>query len=174
MSNYTHEQIEKGAVALRDEFCNANVLGFGMGICRKILNDILSKMGSTPDTSAKVDVDTSVLFGDLKEHAMNCPDRGAPNWQKGNCTCHLEWRIKYATEREMHNAWRKRAEEAEAALQAPRSDTSAKVDEDALARGVNAMQDYYDGQNIPTDFGDDPQHDRNALRAALAAAQQES
>lgn len=57
-------------------------------------------------------------LGDLKEHAMNCPDRGAPNWQKGKCTCHLEWRIKFSTEREMHNAWRKRAEEAEAALAA--------------------------------------------------------
>ena len=30
------------------------------------------------------------------------------------CTCGLEWRIRLRTEMEMHNAWRKRAEEAEA------------------------------------------------------------
>lgn len=32
------------------------------------------------------------------------------------CTCGLEWRIRLRTEMEMHNAWRKRAEEAEEAL----------------------------------------------------------
>lgn len=34
------------------------------------------------------------------------------------CTCGLEWRIRLRTEMEMHNAWRKRAEEAEQALAA--------------------------------------------------------
>jgi hypothetical protein len=32
-----------------------------------------------------------------------------------DCTCGLQWRIQLQTEQEMHNAWRKRAEEAEAA-----------------------------------------------------------
>lgn len=30
------------------------------------------------------------------------------------CTCGLRWRIELQTEREMHQAWRKRAEESEA------------------------------------------------------------
>jgi hypothetical protein len=30
-----------------------------------------------------------------------------------DCTCGLYWRVQLQTEREMHNAWRKRAEEAE-------------------------------------------------------------
>lgn len=34
-----------------------------------------------------------------------------------SCTCALRWRIRLRTEMEMHNAWRKRAEEAELALQ---------------------------------------------------------
>lgn len=45
------------------------------------------------------------------EHGMNCPATNPLNEE--DCTCGLRWRIELQTEREMHNAWRKRAEEAE-------------------------------------------------------------
>ena len=55
---------------------------------------------------------------DTLQHGMNCPGN-APEYYDGNeCTCGLKWRIQLQTEREMHNAWRKRAEEAERALAA--------------------------------------------------------
>lgn len=41
------------------------------------------------------------------------------------CTCGLRWRIALRTEQEMHKAWRKRAEEAEAALDIERKRAEA-------------------------------------------------
>lgn len=53
-------------------------------------------------------------LGDVTKHGMNC------GWYEGygdsSCTCALKWRAALATERTMHSAWRKRAEEAERAL----------------------------------------------------------
>jgi hypothetical protein len=49
---------------------------------------------------------------DLANHGRNCG-----YWHghdASECTCGLQRRIYLATEREQHNAWRKRAEEAEA------------------------------------------------------------
>lgn len=46
------------------------------------------------------------------DHGRNCPALGAIG--DDGCTCGLRYRIELQTEREMHNAWRKRAEEAEA------------------------------------------------------------
>lgn len=44
------------------------------------------------------------------DHSRTC----SAGWDfESQCTCGLEWRIKLQTEQEMHNAWRKRAEEAE-------------------------------------------------------------
>lgn len=71
-------------------------------------------------------------LGDTTRHVRTC------NWWKGapgtegaayeremtgdlryrDCTCSLRWREMVRTEREMHNAWRKRAEEAEVELSA--------------------------------------------------------
>jgi hypothetical protein len=48
--------------------------------------------------------------GDVTQHAMNCAGFDPMR----DCTCGLYWRVQMQTEREMHNAWRKRAEEAEA------------------------------------------------------------
>ena len=47
------------------------------------------------------------------QHTRSCPALTPGNYEE--CTCGLRWRIELQTEREMHNAWRKRAEEAEAA-----------------------------------------------------------
>src|SRR5271157_3496530 len=52
-----------------------------------------------------------------KMHGMNCP--ASVMGHDDECTCGLQWRIAFETEREMHNAWRKRAEEAEARLVQP-------------------------------------------------------
>lgn len=49
-------------------------------------------------------------------HALNCA--GA---RREECTCGLEFRIALETEKTMHAAWRKRAEEAEAELAAHRA-----------------------------------------------------
>lgn len=48
-------------------------------------------------------------------HGMNCSGRAG---DESGCTCGLLWRDQLETERTMHAAWRKRAEEAEAALAA--------------------------------------------------------
>lgn len=53
------------------------------------------------------------------EHSRSC---SAGYDFESQCTCGLEYRIQLQTEREMHNAWRKRAEEAEAALAAAERD----------------------------------------------------
>ena len=51
-------------------------------------------------------------------HTRSCP---ALNPMSDDaCTCGLKWRIRLRTEMEMHNAWRKRAEEAEASQDAVR------------------------------------------------------
>src|ERR1700680_336098 len=51
------------------------------------------------------------LLTDLT-HARSCEALTPGNEE--SCTCGLKWRIRLRTEIEMHNAWRKRAEEAEA------------------------------------------------------------
>lgn len=51
-------------------------------------------------------------------HTRSCPSL-TPRHEE-DCTCGLIWRIRLRTEMEMHNAWRKRAEEAEASLIATR------------------------------------------------------
>lgn len=48
------------------------------------------------------------------EHTRSCANLAN---RDENCTCGLLWRIELQTEREMHAAWRKRAEEAEARLE---------------------------------------------------------
>jgi hypothetical protein len=58
------------------------------------------------------------------EHGMNCPHR-TPN-SDDDCTCGLRWRIALQTEQTMHAAWRKRAEEAEAAIAVSSQDAVAK------------------------------------------------
>lgn len=52
--------------------------------------------------------------GNLAEHARSCPELTENS--EDFCTCGLKWRRALVTEQEMHAAWRKRAEEAEAAL----------------------------------------------------------
>lgn len=59
----------------------------------------------TPENPPSADAGCSLA------HAMNCG--GYAGWDE-DCTCGLEWRIALRTEQEMHRAWRKRAEEAEA------------------------------------------------------------
>lgn len=49
------------------------------------------------------------------QHGMNC--WGNTPGRQHDCTCGLEYRKQLSTERSMHNAWRKRAEEAEKELQ---------------------------------------------------------
>lgn len=51
------------------------------------------------------------------EHTRSCPAL-----IKDACTCGLEWRIRVATEQQLHAAWRKRAEEAEARSSCPATD----------------------------------------------------
>ena len=55
-------------------------------------------------------------LGDLTRHGRNCRaliGEGYDGPSEGDCNCGLHWRVALATEREMRNAWRKRAEEAE-------------------------------------------------------------
>lgn len=69
--------------------------------------------------------------GNLSKHGMNCPANlvGVGVWDS-ECLCGLGWRIELQTEREMHNAWRKRAEEAETKLQSSPA-TPAQEGDDA-------------------------------------------
>ena len=60
------------------------------------------------------------------QHTRSCPALTPGNDEE--CTCGLRWRIELQTEREMHNAWRKRAEEAEAAAP-PADETLAMPNE---------------------------------------------
>lgn len=46
-------------------------------------------------------------------HTRSCANLASRDEE---CTCGLRWRIELQTEREMHAAWRKRAEEAEARI----------------------------------------------------------
>lgn len=71
---------------------------------------------------------------------MNCSALG--NWD-AECTCGLEWRIQLQTEQEMHNAWRKRAEEAEKELSEARHEMSQCDDialDRPLAHCINQLQ----------------------------------
>ena len=56
----------------------------------------------------------SVQIGDTSKHTRGC-DALTPGEA---CTCSLEYRRAWETERTLHNAWRKRGEDAEAALAA--------------------------------------------------------
>ena len=58
------------------------------------------------------------MDGDIPQHGRNCPAWKDPHgYECGDpCTCGLKWRIELVTERNMHAAWRKRAEEAEARI----------------------------------------------------------
>lgn len=64
-------------------------------------------------------------------HGMNCPARVMAN--DSECTCGLQWRDALETERTMHAAWRKRAEEAEAKL-------NHSVDELEVRKSVEGME----------------------------------
>ena len=57
------------------------------------------------------------------KHGMNCPalKSGHPYIDDPDCKCGLRWRIELQTAIEMHNAWEKRAYEAEADNQALRT-----------------------------------------------------
>jgi len=63
-----------------------------------------------PDDEPSADAD----LGDLTKHAMNCGWHGS--YGDADCTCSLKLRVALSTERTMHRAWRKRAEQAEADL----------------------------------------------------------
>lgn len=52
----------------------------------------------------------------LEQHGRNC--RFWNDQYETDCNCGLRYRIELQTEREMHAAWRKRAEEAEAVINA--------------------------------------------------------
>ena len=62
----------------------------------------------TPGMLPKDDVERSMM------HGMNCPASALGNDEE--CLCGLKWRVALATEQTMHNAWRKRAEQAEREL----------------------------------------------------------
>lgn len=71
----------------------------------------------------------------LPLHTRSC----SAAWRNSEeCTCGLEWRIKLQTEQEMHNAWRKRAEEAEAELAMLKRE-SAHPDETTKTAVFNAI-----------------------------------
>lgn len=77
---------------------------------------------------------------DIVEHTRSCPSLGNGD---ARCTCGLEWRIKLRTEQEMHAAWRKRAEEAEALNAKLRADlASARAKE--RERCAKVADKYHD------------------------------
>lgn len=75
-------------------------------------------------------------------HAMNC---AGSHWD-GDCTCGLNVRIALETERTMHAAWRKRAEEAEAELRAMRSAGETRAEPQVTDARVSG--DHY-GKDCP-------------------------
>ena len=89
-------------------------------------------------------------LGDTTRHIRTCNWwTGAPGTEgaayeremKGelryrDCTCSLRWREMVRTEREMHAAWRKRAEEAEALMPVSR----ALRDDLALGEGNGSVE----------------------------------
>ena len=62
---------------------------------------------------------------DLIGHSLNCPELTPLSDER--CTCALQERRWLRTEQELHNAWRKRAEEAERKLIELSADTQRGV-----------------------------------------------
>ena len=91
------------------------------------------------------------------EHTRSCP--ALTPGSEYECTCGLDWRIKLQTEQEMHNAWRKRAEQSERELAA----ANALIEE---LRG--ASQPFIDDDNIDS-HSSDCKCSWCKLRAALSA-----
>ena len=86
---------------------------------------------AAPPSDAQERYLVSVLRPPFK-HLLNCP--GATD---DGCTCGLTWRIRLATEQQLHAAWRKRAEEAELKVAAPSGPTQEEV---GSAKAVAAYQ----------------------------------
>jgi hypothetical protein len=109
--------------------------------------------GATEDDACKYAAEAALPtenhadLGDTIRHSRTCdwwdgaPDTEGPAYERRMaldtipCTCALKWRQMVRTERELHTAWRKRAEEAEAA---PREDGARTLpfDRDELGRLV--------------------------------------
>lgn len=98
--------------------------GLDEGDTREALTTIKWKVkdaiGAAPTEISDADL------GDLSKHAMNCGWYG--DIGNAGCTCSLKLRVALKTEREMHRAWRKRAEEAEAAIAAQKASRAALAD----------------------------------------------
>ena len=98
-------------------------------------------------------------------HGTNCP--ASVLGHESECTCGLEWRDALQTEREMHNAWRKRAEQAEAenTVRTTFDENSARIVAKAMAKSRRLALDF------DTPFPPDSAQDRiytEALRCVAA------
>jgi len=107
---------------------------------------------------------SQMLDNNPLEHARNCAGNIPLNDHK--CTCGLKWRIMLQTEQTMHNAWRKRAEEAEALLNKRELVNLPKEDKYIISEMCMAYCDGASGKaNQNYAFS---HHEENGMRNVLA------
>jgi hypothetical protein len=111
-----------------------------------------------PDVRAGIQTGGARMSETL-QHTRSCPALTPGNYEE--CTCGLRWRIELQTEREMHNAWRKRAEEAEA--------TPPQADETLPAGAKTPGEDAWLDEMIVCDTKDQLRTILRAYRANLLA-----
>lgn len=98
--------------AARDWSVKKYGLGIGNDAAIGCWKEMLAAAMTRPTPQAAPVTDTDL--GDLSRHEVNCD--WFESYDDSRCRCSLRLRQQIATERAMHRAWRKRAEEAETAL----------------------------------------------------------
>lgn len=116
--------------------------------CNCIFCEMLAALAALPATPTPPQFEP--LLTDLT-HTRSCPALTLGHDEE--CTCGLIWRIRLRTEMEMHNAWRKRAEEAEAATPAPSEDAieleqTLDLIHDADMRAIKMWQKAHPGNDL--------------------------
>ena len=101
-------------------------------------------------------------------HTRSCP--ALTPGDDEDCTCGLIWRVRLQTEMTMHNAWRKRAEEAESGEQAaPGLRSEDESDDTGLREAAEALLDELEALIESHGVAVPSRKAINRLRAALAA-----
>ena len=91
-------------------------------------------------------------------HTRSCP--ALTPGDDEDCTCGLIWRVRLQTEMTMHNAWRKRAEEAESREQAAPGLRDLVIEECCTA--VKGIEDWYDADAYIVELLAKPESPRRA------------
>jgi hypothetical protein len=119
---------------LVEDLCEAQ---FKKGAATNI-RSVLSRLVPAKEPTAAPQTDADVV--ETLTHGRTC---SAGYNLDAECTCGLQYRIHLQTEQTMHKAWRKRAEEAEAALAVVRAHDGERFSKEQLERIDYAIRDNY-------------------------------